>query len=76
MVRLMPKYCTYLREHPHSVISRVYGLFTITTIIGGEQEGKKKDLTKYHVYMQRNVARLPSDKIYRMYDLKGSIVNR
>lgn len=44
MMELIPDYMKHLEEHPDSLISKVYGMFTITTCINGDE-------TKYRVYM-------------------------
>lgn len=69
LMTILPYYKEHLDNHPNSLLSKIYGLFTITTSIN-------KNIYKYNIYMQRNLKQV--DKVFgsRSYDLKGSQFKR
>lgn len=61
----LKEYCKHLSENNLSIISKIYGLFTVT--IGNDET---------HCFLQRNIAPCPNEYIVRKFDLKGSTVDR
>lgn len=67
MLGLLPTYSKHFKEHPFSMIAKIYGLFSFERFNPYE---------KFYLILMKNVNGYASDCIERMYDLKGSTVGR
>ena len=66
-LKMLPDYELHLTENPDSVISRIYGVYTI----------KMKEIENVHLMLMANTLMFRNaDNIERIFDLKGSTVSR
>ena len=66
-LKRLPDYELHLTENPDSVISRIYGAYTI----------RMQGIATVHLMLMANTLRFRNaDKIERIFDLKGSTVSR
>ena len=59
-------YFYHINEDNSSLLARVYGVFQITL----------EDMKPCYLMLMGNTKNVPSDNIYKMFDLKGSITKR
>ena len=65
--KLLPKLHKHLKNNPQSILSRIYGVYTV----------EMKDYQKVHLILMGNTLRFDKkDDITRIYDLKGSLFSR
>lgn len=67
LLEILPHYLKHYQHNPHSLIQKIYGLFTFVT--GDDSE-------EYNLILMRNANGFPTRCIERAYDLKGSTVAR
>ena len=67
MLQILPNYLQHLEQNPHSLITRIYGVFSYRREFEANSE---------HFLLMRNAAGVTSEFISRKYDLKGSTVDR
>ena len=66
-LKLLPDYELHLSEHGSSIISRIYGVYTI----------RMRKLATVHLMLMANTLMFKNaDRIERIFDLKGSTVSR
>jgi len=66
-LKMLPDYELHLTEHPDSVISRIYGVYTIRM---------QKIATVHLMLMANTLTFRNANQIERIFDLKGSTVSR
>jgi len=59
------RYVQHFKNNPDSLISKIYGVFTI-------EQGTQKD----HILIMRDISNSTKDYKVRVFDLKGSTVDR
>ncbi|KLO19345.1 SAICAR synthase-like protein [Schizopora paradoxa] len=64
LLRILKEYYTHVKQNPHTLISRFYGLHRVKLPHG----------RKIHFVVMNNI--FPADKVYEKFDLKGSEVGR
>ena len=64
---LLPAYKEHLDKYPFSLLTRVYGLFTLVKEDTGE---------KVRFFLMKNIIGVENYKVLRKYDMKGSTVER
>ena len=64
--QLLHKLCNYFTAHSSSLISRLYGVYSLTI----------SDGTTYHFILMKDVCGVLENNITSKYDLKGSKLNR
>lgn len=64
-IAMLPEYLAHFIENPHSLMARIYGLFTV----------QMQDVVPVHILLMSNAAKC-GKFVYKTFDLKGSIVNR
>ena len=66
-LKMLPDYELHLTENPESIISRIYGVYTI----------RMQKIATVHLMLMANTLRFRNaDFIERVFDLKGSTVSR
>ena len=66
-LKILPDYELHLKENPESIISRMYGVYTI----------RMQKIATVHLMLMANTLMFKnSDNIERIFDLKGSTVSR
>ena len=66
-LKILPDYELHLKENPDSIISRLYGVYTI----------RMEKIATVHLMLMSNTLKFRNaDKIERIFDLKGSTVSR
>lgn len=64
---LFKDYAQHILTHPQSFLARIYGIYTI----------KMEDIEPVHVVLMASTKMVGNDKnIMKVFDLKGSFVNR
>ena len=65
--KIIPRLHKYLKNNPNSLLSRIYGVYTVEI----------KDYQKVHLMLMGNTLRFDNkNDISRIYDLKGSTFSR
>ena len=65
--KILPKYADYLEKNPRSLLAKILGVFTI----------KQENTFPVIVMLMENTLRLlKKDSLTKVYDLKGSRVDR
>lgn len=64
-VKCLTSYLNFLMENPDSLLARIYGIFTVNM----------EDLVPVHILLMSNAAQT-GKHIEKVFDLKGSIINR
>lgn len=59
-------YFTHFKNHPNSLLARIYGIFTV----------RMEELVPVHILLMQNSAQCNPDLIEYVFDLKGSEANR
>lgn len=68
MLSFLPEYYMYLCENPHTLLSKIYGIYNV-------EIGKSSKIT--FLLMENSFRSFDGKKlIYQIYDMKGSMVNR
>ena len=67
LLKRLPKYSHHMKKNPGSLISKIYGLYTLEV---------EMSLERYHFILMKNISEEPSYFSHRKYDLKGSTVGR
>ena len=66
-LQAMPAYFQHLKDHPDSIIARIYGVFKV----------QMEDIVPVNLLLMANtIKHNNSDWIQNVFDLKGSIINR
>ena len=66
-LKILPDYELHLKENPDSIISRLYGVYTI----------RMEKIATVHLMLMSNTLKFRNaDAIERIFDLKGSTVSR
>jgi hypothetical protein len=65
---LFKEYVEHVSANPHSLLARIYGIYTV----------KMAEIVPIHVILMRNTKKTINDKttLKHIFDLKGSLVNR
>lgn len=64
---ILPQFHQHLKKNPKSLISRIYGVYTV----------EMRDYEKVHLILMGNTLRFDNkNDITRVYDLKGSTFSR
>ena len=64
---ILPQYMKHLKENPHSIIAKIFGVFTVKLGWGNE----------LHLMLMENTIFLEKPKnVKYIFDLKGSRINR
>ena len=67
LLRLLPMLKEHFRKNPRSLLSKIFGVFTVKT----------KQMSDVHLMLQENILRFKKPENLRfIFDLKGSLVNR
>jgi len=66
MIKILPDYVKHFKEHPDSLIARIFGVFTV----------KVASLDPVTVILMENTLRVESSVLEYLFDLKGSWVAR
>lgn len=67
LLKLLPDFHKHLSENPDSLLSRIYGVYTV----------KMESYAEVHMIIMGNILRWDNDKdVTRVYDLKGSTFSR
>ena len=61
----LPKYLNHLKSNPHSLIAKIYGIYTV----------KMEEIKEVHILLMGNLFLKVKEKISE-FDLKGSLINR
>ena len=65
--KILPKLHKYLKQNPSSILSRIYGVYTV----------EMADYQKVHLILMGNTLRFDNgNDVSRIYDLKGSTFSR
>lgn len=64
LLKILKEYYTHVKQNPHTLISRFYGLHRVKLPHG----------RKIHFVVMNNI--FPADKVYEKFDLKGSEIGR
>jgi len=67
LLEILPTYVQHFRDHPSSLIAKIYGVYTFERL---------EPYEKYNLILMRNVSGFPSKSVERKYDLKGSTYTR
>ncbi len=67
LLEILPSYVQHFRDHPSSLIAKIYGVYTFERL---------EPYEKYNLILMRNVSGFPSKSVERKYDLKGSTYTR
>jgi len=74
------RYHRHLTENPKSLISKIFGIFTIQFTYMDEKGGDKKYSEPFHLMVLENLANLNEkqwgEMVYSAYDIKGSTNSR
>ena len=66
-LKILPDYELHLKENPDSIISRMYGVYTI----------RMEKIATVHLMLMSNTLKFRNgDAIERIFDLKGSTISR
>ena len=67
MLKILPSYIEHHRRNPNSLLSKIFGIFTI----------RKKGMFQQHVMLMENTLQLKDSAMQKcVYDLKGSTAGR
>jgi len=67
LVSILERYVNHFKEHPNTLISKIYGIYTF--------ENQDLDL-KFNLILIKNICGFSKNYIERAYDLKGSSYDR